>query len=506
MLVTCRQMQEIEEQAFARGVAAADLMEAAGKGIGGVVRQFFPEPGTLILFLGKGNNAGDALVAADLLRQEGWRIGVRFATSTDQLKELPARYWQKLRASGPTLLDDVARLQTIAGPLVLLDGLLGIGAKGEMRPELRKLAAEMNALRQSCHATTIAMDIPSGLDGDTGVPSPDAVVADITATVACVKVGLLQEAALNHVGRLALVPLQDLAQATTTTAGGDSLSTLLEPSLLRTWWPRRPFDFHKGQAGRVGILAGSPGFIGAAVLCSRAALRAGAGLVTLWVKAPCYAQVAALVPPEVMVKSVADYREVLNARHDALAIGPGLGLDSQEEIMEVIAQSEVPAVVDADALTMLARSGMQALRQSKAPRLLTPHPGEMKRLLENHPEWQEMDRQTQAKHFTAAYPGRVLLLKGTRTVIAQAGNPTCWNSTGHPGMATGGMGDVLTGICASFMGQGISPLHSAGLGAWLSGRSAECAALGQAQESVLPSDVVTHLGHALAQLKAGLCF
>lgn len=497
MLVTCRQMREAEEQAFAAGATADALMDEAGRGCAEVVRQFHPRPGTLILYLGSGNNAGDALVAARELQKDGWTLHARLSAEPERMKELPLRHWQSLpdirRLSGP------AEIPRAPGrPLVLLDGLLGIGAAGELRPAVRALAAEMNVLRQTHGARTFAMDIPSGLDGDTGTPAPDAVVADVTAVIGCLKTGLVADSATALVGRIALVPLAALQ-----VGEGDAGAVPLTPALLQTWLPRRSFDMHKGQAGRVGVLAGSRGFLGAARLACAGALRGGAGLVTLLAREDAYSLLAASMPPEVMVKSVADYREVLDLQFDALAIGPGLGFHAEDEILDVLCATTVPTVIDADALTMVARAGLDTVREMRGPRLLTPHPGEMRRLIANHPAWQTLPRRILAETVAADLPGHVCLLKGARTVIAQLGQPTFFNTTGHPGMATGGMGDVLTGLSAALIGQGL-PLHpAAATAAWLSGHAAEIAALNQAEESILPTDLLTQLGAAWQDLANG---
>ncbi|MBB5040358.1 NAD(P)H-hydrate dehydratase [Prosthecobacter dejongeii] len=491
MLVTCRQMQEMEEGAFAQGVQASDLMEVAGIGIAQVIRHFFLTPGTLILYLGSGNNAGDALVAGRELQKQGWTLLARLSGEPGNMKALPLKHWNELkgmeRLHHPPLLN-------LQAPVVLLDGLLGIGSQGPLRPSLSALAQEMNQLRISHRAVTVAMDIPSGLDGDTGQPHPDCVVADITATVAACKKGLVADAATHHVGRLALVPLPQLAPFMPKEAIQENLLT---PEFLRPHLPRRNFDFHKGQAGRVGILAGSRGYYGAAELACRAALRAGAGLVTLIVKEDAYDILACRVPPEVMVKSVQDYREVLNMRFDAIGIGPGLGFTDEAEYIEMIRQTSVRCVVDADALTALARQEHETLDDCVASHLFTPHPGEMARLL---PNCANFTRREQAASWTTDHLGHTLLLKGARTVIATHGLDTLYNTTGHPGMAIGGMGDVLTGVSAALIGQGIRTHFAAGLAAWLCGRAAEIHARAQAAESTLPTDVIRHLGQAWAEL------
>ncbi len=492
MLVMCRQMQEAEARAFASGVSAADLMEQAGCGIARVIRQFFPVPGTVRLYLGTGNNAGDALVAGRELRAAGWRLQARCARDPADFKPLPALHWQELGAI--EVVSAAARCD--AGPLVCLDGLLGLGASGPLRPDYSVLAAEMNRLRLEQGASTVAMDLPSGLDGDSGAPAADAVIADVTVTVAAVKCGLVADAAVQHVGRLSLVPLAELEPF----LQGDAGAELLTPDLLRPWLPRRHHDCHKGQAGRIAVLAGSPGFYGAAELTCLGALRAGAGLVTLLVREPeAQAVLAARLPAEVMVRRIDDARAAAEG-FNALAVGPGLGFAHADEVAYLLREAPVPVVIDADALTLLAQRGLEPLRNAAGPRLLTPHPGEMRRLAET-----VGDRATCARTFADAHPGHTLLLKGARTVIACAGEPLRYNSTGHAGMATGGMGDFLTGVAAALLGQGLPPPRAAGLAAWLCGRAAELAALDSAPESVLPSDLAGHLGPAWRQLRERRC-
>ncbi len=492
MTVTCSQMQQMEAEAFARGVSAGDLMEQAGQGIASAVRQMQPKPGLLVLYLGKGNNAGDALVAARELQREGWRLLARMASTVDHFKPLPLKHWQSL----DELIEACEVMPDQRGPLVLLDGLLGIGARGPLTGALRSLAAEMNSLRKTRHAVTVAMDIPSGLDGDTGKPCEDAVMADITVTVAAVKLGLLADSAVDHVGRLALVPLSEL-----NAESGVSNCEIITSTLLRPLLPRRSFGMHKGQAGRVAVIAGSRGFLGAGVLASLGALRGGAGLITLFAKPDAYEWLAMKLPPEIMVKPVDNYIEALD-KHDVIAIGPGLGFDHEEEVLSVIREAEQPVVVDADALTILARHGIPAM---KGPRLFTPHPGEMNRLIQEKPEWQDLERGDLAEAFTQAHPGCTLLFKGSRTVVATAGHSTRFNTTGHPGMATGGIGDVLTGLSAALVAQGVSLHDAASMGSWLVGRAAEIclAAGGRSAEALSATDIADHLGQAFEGLREG---
>ena len=481
-------MRRVEEAAFARGVQAEDLMEDAGRGVAEIVRQFHGKTGLCIVFCGKGHNAGDALVAARHLATWGWAIDVRFAFSAATLAPLTTKKLAEL----PESRRDFA----VGSPMVVLDGLLGIGAKGEPRGEIALAIQSINRLRRDHGAWVLAIDIPSGLDAVTGSPASVCVTADLTATIACAKDCLVADAATNVVGRLAVIELKELPQP-------ESARWRVATSRsLQGWLPARSFDLHKGDCGRLGILAGSPGFTGAARLCSAAALRAGAGLVTLLSKPDCSEVLAASCVPEVMVKSVKSYREVLDLRFDALAVGPGLGSESAAEIVSVIEQAKQPVVVDADALNLLSRD-VDLLKRCAGPRLLTPHPGEMDRLFaragRSRREWLE--------DFLKEYP-ITLLLKGARTLIGDAHDARFVNTTGNPGMASGGMGDVLTGVCAALSPQLSNKklLECAVLGAWVCGRAAECAVFSgrDSPESLCASSVLDNLGVAFQSLRAGV--
>ncbi|MCB1209151.1 MAG: NAD(P)H-hydrate dehydratase [Verrucomicrobiales bacterium] len=499
MLVSCAQMQEAEAAAFAKGVSAGGIMLKVGRAMADTLVQRFPSPGTAVLYLGKGNNAGDALVVGIELAKLGWKILGRFSGDPSQLKPLPTEHLH-------TLDDDLSVLHSppdlveARRPILLIDGLLGIGAVGPMRSAVAELTAEINHLRKADHAQVIALDLPSGVDGNTGIPAPDAVEADITLTVGQIKKGLVEDTAIHHVGRLQVISVAELSDC-----AGDTAAAVLTPELLRPWMPRRAFDTHKGQAGRVAIIAGSRGLTGAADLASNAAVRGGAGLVTLHVPQEIYPILAARTAPEIMVRPERDLREVLDRPCDVIVIGPGIGFEQKDAVLHLLKVVTCPMIVDADALTILANSGsLPGLLTSPAgPRLLTPHPGEMARLVAAHEPTPHPTRRAQAETFVAEWgqPNVTLLLKGARTLIATIGQPTLFNSTGHPGMASGGMGDVLSGLLGALIGQGI-PLHqAAGLGAWLSGRAAELAAQARHHEiGIAASDLPRHFGEALAEI------
>jgi NAD(P)H-hydrate epimerase len=336
-----------------------------------------------------------------------------------------------------------------------------------------------------------AVDLPTGLDGESGKADRDCVVADCTITIGFAKPGLLADNALNFVGRLEVVQLNDLRPPEKKTK--DVVAAL---PALRELLPRRKFSTYKNQCGRIGVVAGSRGFIGAALMTSQGALRAGAGLVEVFVPEEIYEIVAGAAPMESMVKPLKSYRDLLKEKTDVWAVGPGLGKSSAAEILELIEKAKQPMVIDADGLNILAEK-TSTLRHCKGKRLLTPHPGEMNRLA---PNGKETRTKTAAK-FCRRFPV-TLLLKGSRTIVAERDRPLSYNTTGNPGMATGGMGDILTGVCAGLMGQGLSLYDAARLGAWLCGRAAEIAIFDgrQSEQSLLPRDILDHLGTAFKEL------
>ncbi len=486
MLVTCEEMSGAERRLFSNGVSPEPYMDEAGRRCAEAILDFFPEPATVAVFCGRGNNGGDALVAARHLKERGWRVTLHFAGSAESLPELPAKKLAEYEAVPERAAANMDHR------LVLVDGLLGIGARGDLRGPFLEMAAHMNRLRREAFATCFAIDIPSGLNADTGVPGEGAVVADYTLSITAAKTGFATDDAINHIGRLVEIPLE------IPVATGDATRRFLFPSNLRPRLHRRLFDTHKGTAGRVTILAGSRGLAGAAALTAMGASRSGAGLVTVCVPESIYALVASQCPAEVMVRPLSDYHRIAEVPGDVWAIGPGLGSEVAQAIIDLIYHDARPAVVDADALNALA-ADRPRLGELPANRLLTPHPGEMKRLSGGA---EFPDRISLARAMVGTW-GVTLLFKGARTLIASPESPTEFNTTGHPGMASGGMGDVLTGITASLAAQG-HPLHDAAcLGSWLLGRAAEIAVQrgGIAPESVSAPLVAEHLGAALLALQ-----
>ena len=232
----------------------------------------------------------------------------------------------------------------IAAPLVILDGLLGVGAKPPLREPIRAACRAINQLRTTKGAYVFAVDLPTGLDTDSGKADRDCVVADFTVTIGYAKPGLVADGALNYVGRLEVVPLDELRPPET-----KPKEIIASPAAFRGLLPRRKYNSYKNQFGRIGVVAGSKGFVGAALMASQGALRAGAGLVEVFVPEEIYEIVAGAAFMEAMVKPVASYRQLLKEKADVWAVGPGLGKSRAAEILELVEKVKQPMVLDADA-------------------------------------------------------------------------------------------------------------------------------------------------------------
>jgi ADP-dependent NAD(P)H-hydrate dehydratase / NAD(P)H-hydrate epimerase len=493
-ILSSAQMREAEEAAFARGVEVEALMDKAGAGVARAVCKFFAEPGACVVFAGKGHNGGDALVAAEQLQRAGWKIDIRLPFAEHDCNELTQKKLRALRDR------ENGRARPPGAPpspaTIILDGLLGLGATHLLREPIRATAREINQLRAEQNAFVFAVDLPTGLNADSGEVDPDDCVrADFTVTIGFAKHGLVADDVIDLVGRIEVVPLPELRPEITAPK-----AIAATPQVLSSLLPRRKFSAYKNQFGRIGVVAGSKGFVGAALMTTQGALRAGAGLVEVFVPENIYSIVASAAPVEAMVKPVRKYRDVLEENIDFWALGPGLGQSHAAEILDLIRDANQPMVVDADGLNILAGK-IDILTECRGPRLLTPHPGEMARLFEVG----KMSRAGVAKNFCEKFPV-TLLLKGSRTLVCERDKPISYNTTGNPGMASGGMGDVLTGVCAGLLGQKLSTYDAARLGAWGCGRAAEMSIFSGAasEESLLASDALAHLGAAFNELRIGV--
>lgn len=418
-------------------------------------------PDAVILYLGKGNNAGDA---AGFAARLGLPIHVRRPAGASLADDTRA-YLEQAETRVPVSMAEDAGSLPGGGAMLIVDGLLGSGARGALRPAYAELVREMNALRAAnARSLLLSIDMPTGLDPDSGTVGEAAVQADVTAVIGCVKPGMLADGAGDYVGRLLCIPLPEVALA----PAAPGAPRVTDEKLVRTWTPRRAYSCFKNRAGRVDIVAGSVGYTGAAQLCAEAAVAAGAGLVALYCMRDAYPILAARVAPEVMVRPVDSYTEVPAGGAEALVVGPGLGTPPASEIPALQQLTENACgtlILDADGLNLAAAHGWKLPGNA----ILTPHPGEMRRLF---PAAAELPRAECARRFVAEHPC-TLLLKGARTIITD-GAETYYNSTGGPYMANGGQGDTLSGVIAALAAQGLPPLHAAAAAAYRCGQTADC--------------------------------
>jgi len=475
-------MRDLENAVFAMGHTPEALMLQAGERMAQTILRYYPKHTHATAYLGKGHNAGDALVVAKHLQQAGWIIQLRCPYAKKELSPLSAKMFEAL---SDVELDS----STPPSGSLLIDGMLGIGAGGPLRAPLAELALEMNNARDLLDCTLIALDTPSGVNPNSGEIYPGAVKADHTLCVGYPKSGLLQSGCTHYVGALTQIALDALEDHAPESC--QSSAQLITPHTLRR--KRRDFDTHKGQAGRIGIWAGSKGMLGAAVLTATAALKSGAGLITLFVQPELYSIIAPMLPPEIMVRLSTDPRTMLEQNFDAIVLGPGIGTPDStraNQLLEVAERSSVPVVLDADMLNLISREKKLSILHPKC--ILTPHPGEMQRLFPS-----SESREKMALSFCEHYPV-TLLFKGARTIITDPNKVLYVNSTGTSAMATAGQGDVLSGLIGGLCAQGYTPLDATKLAAWLAGEAAQLALASrtETEETLSASSVIDFLPQA----------
>lgn len=471
------------------GEADANLMERAGLALFETIRVQWPQAHRLWIYCGGGNNGGDGYVLARLALEAG--LGVRlFALGEPKVGSDAAQAHERWLAAGGYCESELPSLplDALAAPDLLVDALLGIGAEGELQGEVLAWINQINLLPQP----VLAVDLPSGLHSDTGrLLGEEAVKASLTLTFIGLKSGLLTGMAPEQTGHIALAPLwpERIAQPE------DTVATLLPDEIpmayrvdypaLRHWMKPRSRAAHKGDAGRVLLYGGAHGMPGAIRLTAEGALRAGAGLVKIATMASNHLLISS-GRPELMLaeplltaaddKALSDWAKVR-------VLGPGLGQSSwafalwQQQI-----RLDGPLVLDADGLNLLAEQPMRRDNWT-----LTPHPGEAARLLDCTIAEVEADRYAAVRALQRKYGG-VVLLKGVGTLIADAQH--CWVcQEGNPGMASGGMGDLLSGILAALWAQDLGQTQSALLAACIHGEAADCAAK-EGERGMLASDLL----------------
>jgi NAD(P)H-hydrate epimerase len=460
------------------GVPSLVLMERAGYGVLRHLCEWFApiERRRIAVLVGKGNNGGDGMVVARYLHEAGAQVHLWLAEDPSQFKGDAAVQWQIIRTYGiPALpIPQPPDPALFREEEVLVDALLGTGLQGEVREPYRPIIEAMNRSGRPI----VAVDIPSGLDADTGRELGAAVRARFTVTMALPKLGFFQNAGPRCVGRWVAVPIGVAPQRLQSLHGTARLISAQDVStMLPVWSP----DAHKGHRGHVLVVGGSPGMVGAPALAGISALHVGAGLATVATPASIQPQVASFYPalmslplPDgntgALTRDGVRFLSERWARFDLLALGPGLGqLDptgnAVVELLERWSQQEKPLVIDADGLNWLARLGNQVALPPNT--VLTPHPGEAARLLQIETHQIQVDRPNAAAVLQERY-GATIVLKGAYTLIAHD-SQLYLLPFAEPSLATGGSGDVLTGAIAGLLAQGLPPLETSIAGAYLHG-------------------------------------
>jgi len=515
IVVTAAESRRLDELTIQQyGTPGHVLMERAGAGATAVLLAQFPHVRRkrVLVCAGKGNNGGDGFVIARLLRRKGVRAEVVLFGKLADVKGDAGRALAALRrARGviTTVTNDkeMAALPTkMADAALLVDAVFGTGLNAPVEGRYADLLYMINA----SGVPVFAVDIPSGLNADSGAPLGVAVQAEATATFGFAKVGQLIYPGIDYVGALAVV---DIGIASEAVAEVRPPRRLLQPQDVAALVPVRSPEAHKGTCGHALIFAGARGHSGAALMTAHAVARTGAGLTTLAGPASLNT-VFSLGRPEVMTAPLPDLdgfvqfdegriRTLLEGK-DAVVVGPGIGTHAgaQKLVRFLMQEIALPMVVDADALTCLARDP-DALHRPKARALLTPHPGEMARLTASDTAAVQRDRLGVASAF-ARTNGCTLVLKGARSIIAAADGGLWINPSGNPGMASGGMGDALSGILGGLLAQGLTPPEAACLGVYLHGQVADDVAARQGQIGLLASDVIEGLPAGMLRLHASI--
>jgi NAD(P)H-hydrate epimerase len=493
-LLDAEQMRATDRWAIETvGIPSLDLMERAGAGLAAVVAQQAPA-GRVAIVCGKGNNGGDGLVAARLLREAGRDVDVLSVGPPEELRGDAAEQLGRLPGPGPDGFD-AARLD---GAAVIVDALLGTGATGAPRDPAGSVIDAINAAA----APVVACDVPSGVDASTGEVAGAAVRAVATATFHGAKPGLWIRPGKAHAGEVRVIdigiPAGSPIEPQCSLIGADVLADV----------PRRGPSSTKFTSGNVFVIGGSPGLTGAPTMSAQAAMRSGAGYVTVGAPAQLEATFSARLLEAMMVglpgegglspDSVDPALQAIE-RADAVVLGPGLGRTDGARAFarELFERIEVALVIDADGLNALAGAFPDPLPRRPAPTVLTPHAGELGRLLEVESSEIERHRLHHARE-AAARSGAIVVLKGDDTLVCSPDGQVAISPGGAPALATAGTGDVLSGVTGALLGKRLPPLQAACAAVFAHLRAGQLAAAPHGADGVIASDVIAQLPAAFA--------
>jgi ADP-dependent NAD(P)H-hydrate dehydratase / NAD(P)H-hydrate epimerase len=484
------EMRAVDQWAIeTQGVPSLDLMERAGEGLARVIAERAPA-GRIAVVCGKGNNGGDGLVAARLLRGAGRDVDVLAVSPPDELRGDAAEQLHRLPGDPPAAFD-AARLD---GAALLVDALLGTGSTGAPRDPAAAAIAAMNV----AGAPLVAADVPSGVDASTGEVAGAAVRAVATATFHRAKPGLWINPGKTHAGVAEVIDIGIPAGE----PGAPEIGLIGDEVLAAV--PHRAADSTKFSSGNVVIIGGSAGLTGAPTMAAMAAMRSGAGYVTVGTARELQSTFAGRLLEAMTVGlpsddgglGTASLGAALNAieRADAVVLGPGLGRapGTQAFARELLGRVEVPLVIDADGLNALAEAFPGALPERSAATVLTPHAGELGRLLGLESSEVGAHRLAHARD-AAARSGAIVVLKGDDTLIAAPTGRVAVSRGGAPALATAGTGDVLSGVVGALLAKGVAPDHAACAAVHAHVRAGRLAADPYGPDGVIASDVIDHL-------------
>ncbi len=502
-LLTAARMRTLDQRAIEEvGIPGLVLMENAGRGTAELTAQRFGHlhPGPVLVLCGRGNNGGDGFVIARYLQHAGWKVRTLVLCPPGALSGDAAVNLAILRRCRGDIdfAPDEASLDSSLAQCndvrLLVDALFGTGLSSAIRGHHARAVDWINTRGRP----VTAVDIPSGVDATSGRILGRAVRADLTVTFGAAKVGMAVHPGAGHVGELSVL---DIGLPPFLEEDCDAL--LVEASDAAPLLPPRPVTGHKGTFGHLLVVAGSTGKAGAASMTAEGALRIGAGLVTLACPEgvhpivagkPVEAMTHPLVGDDFLAPSCLDELRSLCRGKDALALGPGMGQAPQTFalIRDLVRSTSLPMVLDADALNAIAEDPQVLTEREGKRAVLTPHPGEMARLVGGTVAEIEEDRIGAARSFAGLH-GVVLVLKGARTVIAFPDGRIRINGSGNPGLASGGMGDVLTGIIGGLLAQGLSAEDASVLGVYLHGFAADRLSLSFGSAGMLATDLLREI-------------
>lgn len=478
-----QQIRELEQLAIKSGIDAYKLMIRAGKAAFQSLTKRWPTTKEITVCCGKGNNGGDGLIIACLAHQKGLKVTVYSLAQPTDYHGLFAQAAQNCKQQGISIQPFPAFPSFSGG--VIIDSLLGIGLKGEVQSPYTEIISAINEAVEP----VLAIDVPSGINADTGRVQGIAVKADLTVTFIGLKQGLYTTQAQSYCGDIVLESL-DIPRHLFNKV--KTYTQLLDWSYIKPLLPpQRERDTHKNNYGHVLVVGGDYGMGGAVRMSAEAAARVGAGLVTVATR-PEHVPIVSGSRPELMCYQVAeaDDLESLLTSATVVVIGPGLGKsDWAKALLHKVLLTKIPKVLDADSLNLLAERGGTIFREDW---ILTPHPGEASRLLNVSCQEIQNNRFEAVQQLARRYRG-VIVLKGAGTLIKGKEDEIFVSSVGNPGMATGGMGDILSGVIGGLLAQRLSPITAAQVGVFIHSMAADRAAEEGGERGLLATDLLPHL-------------